>query len=169
MAGPKKPKAATAGEKRDEAVEVQFPLETDGEGWPPLQVEPIWCRPVPSGHDHYVVTNVPIHVLGISRGDVIRASRSAAGPLQFDSLVERGGHGTIRVIVADPSQVEAVAQTLAGFGCGVGDTYIEQLLTLDLSPEVNYAAVRGWLMDAEAAGRVDWEEGALAPSHRTLH
>ena len=79
------------------------------------------------------------------------------------------GHGTIRVIVANPDEVEAVGQSLASFGCEVSDTYIEQLLTVDLSPAVNYSAVRGWLLDADAADRIDWEEGALAPSHRTEH
>ncbi len=155
--------------KRDDAVEIQFDLHTDGEGWPPIPVEPIWCTPVAEGDQHYIVTNVPIHALEVSRGDVIRATRSPEGPLRFVALVEQGGHGTIRVIVADRAEVEAIAQSLASFGCVVSDTYIEQLLTLDLPPGVNYSAVRGWLLDADAAERLDWEEGAMPPSHRAEH
>lgn len=155
--------------KRDDAVEIQFDLETDGQAWPPIPVEPIWCTPAPAGDEHYIVTNVPIHVIGVSRGDIVHATRGDGGPLRFVAVVEQGGHGTIRVIVAKKDEVEAVAQSLASFGCVVSDTYIEQLLSVDLPPEVNYSAVRGWLLDADAADRLDWEEGMIAPSHRTEH
>ncbi|MCO4761048.1 MAG: DUF4265 domain-containing protein [Myxococcales bacterium] len=155
--------------KRDDAVEIQFDLETDGEGWPPIPVEPIWCTPVPSGDEHYTVTNVPIFAVDISRGDIIRAHRGQGGPMRFVALVEQGGHSTLRVIVANPDEVEAVAQSLASFGCVVNHTYIDQLLTLDLPPGVDYGVIRGWLLDADAADRVDWEEGALAAVHRVEH
>ena len=84
-----------------QAVEVQFPLQQLEPGWPPTTVEAIWCLPTPDEDGHFRVTNVPIHVIGVSRDDVVRARRGAAGPMEFVEVTARGGRSTLRDVFRD--------------------------------------------------------------------
>ncbi len=153
---------------RDDAVEVQFTVHQD-DGWPPTPVEPIWCVPVRGEADVYKVTNVPIHVLGLARGDDICAERGQGGPLEFVRHVRHGGHSTLRVIVAELDDVDAVAETVRSFGAVVQDTYIPQLLCVDVPADVDMTPIMAWLTDADASERIDWEEGVVAPHHMVAH
>ncbi len=152
-----------------QAVEVQFQLEQLEPGWPPTSVEAIWCVPADGVDDGYRVTNVPIHVLDIARDDVISVKPSEAGPLEFVGVLRRSGHSTLRVIVADLMDTDAVAEALGDLGAVVQNTYISQLLAVDLPSTIDFTAIRVWLIDAEGADRLDWEEGYLADGHRVLH
>ena len=152
-----------------QAVEVQFPLQQLEPGWPPTTVEAIWCLPTPDEDGHYRVTNVPIHVIGVSRDDVVRARRGAAGPMEFVEVTARGGRSTLRVIAAELMDTDAVAEELRATGAVVQNTYISQLLAVDVPADVDFGPIHAWLVDAEANGRLEWEEGHLAEGHVIVH
>ncbi len=164
--GPK-PSAPLDGDRRegsaDEAVEVHFPLTPDEEGWPPVSTEPIWARPL--GDDRYRLLNVPFFALGVSGGDVIEATRGDDGLRQFAGVVQASGHSTIRIIVADPSAVEELAEQILRRGCHVEASFIPALVAIDVPAEEDYAVLKAWLDDLEAAELLDYEEANVAPGH----
>lgn len=147
-----------------EAVEVHFPLTPDAEGWPPVPVEPIWVQPM--GEDRYRVLNVPFFALGVSSGDVIEASRDDAGIRHFKRVVQPSDRSTIRIIVAEPDGVEALADQILRRGCLVEASYIPALIAIDVPPQEDYGALLTLLDELEAAGVLDYEEANVAAAHR---
>ncbi len=157
------PSVAAAGEEAESAVEVHFSLTPDEQGWPPVPVEPIWARPM--GDDRYRLLNIPFFALGVSGGDVIVAPRGEDGLRHFQSVVEASGHSTIRIIAADPDGIEELADQIMRKGCHVEASYIPALVAIDVPPEEDYASLREWLDELEAANVLDFEEANLAASH----
>ena len=147
-----------------EAVEVHFPLTPDDEGWPPVPVEPIWVQPL--GDDRYRLLNVPFFALGVSSGDVIQATRDSTGIRHFVKVVQPSDRSTIRIIVAEPEGVEALADQIIRRGCLVEASYIPALLAIDVPPEEDYAALLALLDEFEAAEVLDYEEANIAAPHR---
>lgn len=153
---------------KDETVEVQFPLEVV-DGWPPVEVEALWCVPLDEAAGRYRVDNVPLFAVGIAWRDQILAERKD-GTLTFAEILEPSGRSVLRVLVDPDADPEAVAVALTERGAGVQRTPIEALLTVDLAADFDAAALLLWLDEAEAAGLLEWEEGLLAPNHQpTLH
>lgn len=145
-------------------VEVHFPLTPDDEGWPPVPVEPIWVEPL--GGDRFRLLNVPFFALGVSSGDVVSAPRDASGIRHFAAVVEPSERSTIRIIVADPDGVEALADQILRRGCLVEASYIPALMAIDVPPEEDYAALIDLLDELEAAEVLDYEEANIAAPHR---
>lgn len=153
----------------DKSVEIQFPLDVH-DGWPPVEVESLWCVPVDVAKGRYRVDNVPLFAVGVAWRDLVHAEREAGGPLTFKDVIESSGHSALRVLVDPDADPESVAIALTERGAGVQRTPIEALLTVDLAPDFDAAPLLLWLDEAEAAGLLEWEEGALADAHRpTLH
>ena len=147
-----------------EAVEVHFPLTPDEEGWPPVPVEPIWVQPV--GDDQYRLLNVPFFALGVSSGDLIEATRDETGIRHFKRVVEPSNRSTIRIIVAEPEGVEALADQILRRGCLVEASYIPALIAVDVPSQEDYGALLTLLDEFEAAGVLDYEEANIAAPHR---
>ncbi len=152
----------------ENTVEVQFPLDVQ-DGWPPVPVESLWCVPVDDAKGHYRVDNVPLFVLGVAWRDLILAERED-GSLVYRAVLEPSGHSVLRVLIDPDADPEAFAIALTERGAGVQRTPIESLLTVDLAPDFDAAELLLWLDEAEAAGLLEWEEGALSGAHLpTVH
>jgi hypothetical protein len=152
-----------------DAVELQIPLNVH-DGWPPTQVEALWARPVPGKPDLLRVDNVPVFAVELAREDVVRIER-IGGQATLVEVVRRGGHSTLRVIIdsdGDSDRIDDVAESLSELGGGVQRTFIDALLTVDIRPGADAAPLIAWLDQAEADGRLEWEEGWLAEAHRPV-
>jgi hypothetical protein len=140
----------------DDHVKVLFRLERDEDGFPPADVEGLWAQP--AGSDTYRIDNVPFFVRGIAVGDIVRATRSPEGELWFQSVAHEGGHGTIRIIVRDDSQEEAIKATFRSFGCSLEQSHIPGYFSADVPPAVDKAQMLNYLHQMDRADICGYEE-----------
>jgi hypothetical protein len=148
----------------DDHVKINFRLERDSDEYPPQDVESMWAVPV--GNDTYRLDNVPFFVRGVSSEDIVRAKQED-GLLFFASLVEPGGHSTVRVLIWNQHETQAVRDELRAMGCSSEGTNIPGLVAVDIPRSVRYAEVRDFLMAGEQNGRWEFEEGCIAQPAET--
>jgi hypothetical protein len=143
----------------DDHVKINFRLERDSDDYPPQDIESMWA--VPLGNGSYRLDNVPFFVRGVSSEDVVLAKREE-GELFFARLVEAGGHSTVRVLVSNQGETQAVRDELRALGCSSERTHVPGLIAVDIPPSVQYADVRVFLAKGEQNGRWEFEEGCIA-------
>jgi hypothetical protein len=101
--------------------------------------------------------NTPFYAKGLSVDDVIAATLAPDG-YEFDSVIERSGHSTYRLIPEDRDQVAQGLMDLQRLRCtweeGPGG-----LLAIDVPPESNIHDVYAVLESGSEQGIWDFEEG----------
>lgn len=104
---------------------------------------------------------MPFYVREVSSEDVVRA-RQEEGMLFFAGLVEAGGHSTVRVLIWDREETQAVRDELRAMGCSSEGTNTPGLIAVDIPPSVRYADVREFLATGKQNERWEFEEGCFA-------
>jgi hypothetical protein len=142
---------------------IQFELEPDEDGWPPVRSEGLWAVPV--GPETFRVDNTPWFVCGIACGDVVRAE-FRHGEWWFAEVVRRSGNGTIRIIPYPEGKLrgdrKAVLDLFAEFGVtGEGEQHFN-LVALDIPPGVDLVAVQGLLNRGFAEQLWDYDVGCAS-------
>lgn len=107
-------------------------------------VETLWATPL--GDDRYRLENSPFYAYSVSWEDVVFAPFNAdEGHPTFQTVLEKSGHRTIRVIFEDPveagSSSQALLDRLVAMGCsyeGASRTYI----CVDIPPGVELDTIR---------------------------
>ncbi len=146
----------------DDHIHVHFPLDVD-EGWPPVAVEAVWA--IDNGDGTARLDNVPFFAIGVAYQDLVAVAEDDAGCHQFAGVQAGSGHSTVRVIAAEAAALPGFIEKLVTLGCAFERSYIAALAAFDVPPHVDYAAIRAWLDEQEAAGVLDYEEGSLASQH----
>jgi hypothetical protein len=136
-------------------VKVLFRLERDSRGWPPVDIEGMWAKKV--GDNQYVLDNTPFYARGIAIGDVV-STVAIDGDLYFRKVLREGGHGTIRILLKNEAQLEALAARLESFRCEF-EVAPPRLVAVDVLPETAVAALLEYLAAEQAASRLGYEEG----------
>jgi hypothetical protein len=144
-----------------EQVKVEFLLEPDEDGYPPVSVERLWATPLPNGH--YVVDNIPFFVAGISAGDEI-AVDAIDGVLRFGILVCPSGISTFRVIPSDSDRVDVVRRELEGLGGNCEIHRQSGLIAIEVGADVPIQPFPDYFVREKAIGAIDFEEAALRHS-----
>jgi hypothetical protein len=120
-----------------EYVRVLFRLERGRDGYPPVDVEGLWAKPV--GEGRYEIDNIPFFVREIAVGDIIEADHFKS-EFWFRSVVSRSGHSTIRVIIYQAHLAEmrqTIEQQLSALGCDWEGGHIASLIAVDVPPAAN--------------------------------
>jgi hypothetical protein len=134
----------SAGE--DKYVKVGF---RDDEG----EVETLWA--VPLGANLYRVDNTPFFAYGISADDVVEARPEADGFLFFERVAHKSGHRTVRVMLAELSEIEPGPTLLADLkrlGCTYENAF-HKLICVDVPPAVSLDTVAEHLTRM----KLEWE------------
>jgi hypothetical protein len=146
--------------ENEDAVKISFDLTNTGWEW---KEESMWALPVRST-DIFKLDNIPLLAYGISQGDIFQAELSKEGVFYFKSVIERGGHSTIRIHFkmepVDLSIVKKYLDRVNQLGCsyeGNGST----LYALDIPPESNLSEVVDFLKEVEELGVWEYEEGYI--------
>ncbi len=139
-------------------VKIVFELEQDEDGYPPETVESLWAEDL--GKGLYRIDSIPFFAYDVSRGDTVRALERE-GELLFDEAIERSGHATLRVKVADEADVERVRDRLRALACESELSHLTGLFGVDVPSSADYEAVRAFLDGEESRERLDYEEAAL--------
>jgi len=98
----------------DHYVKVLFDLEQDEDGYPPAAAETLWAVRV--GDRLFQIDNIPFFVRGIAVNDIVSATPEE-GVFRYKEVVQPSGHGTIRLIVSEMSDVQAGAKSPPPLDC----------------------------------------------------
>src|SRR4051794_22166352 len=82
------------------------------------EVESMWATAI-NGH-LYRIENSPFYAYGVSWKDIAEALPGEDGALEFERVVEKSGHRTVRVILEKTSQSDAgkhILDQLVAMGC----------------------------------------------------
>lgn len=138
---------------------VYFPIESDGDGYPPVQGENLWAMVLADGL--YRLDNVPFFARGVSLGDDIKAEIVNGTPT-YAGVAHRGGHSTIRVAIADEQDVQGIRDDLRRLGCSTELSHLPRLISCDIPPDVGTDDVLRYLESGRAGGRIDYEVADIA-------
>ncbi|OOW87423.1 hypothetical protein Xvtw_06640 [Xanthomonas campestris pv. vitiswoodrowii] len=127
-------------------------------------VETLWA--IPLGGDLYKLDNSPFYAYGVSWQDTVLAPIDPREQMPtFQSVVERSGNRTIRVIFEPPvspgNASDELLQDLAALGCsyeGANPRYI----SVNIPPDVELQDVRSYLIARDA----QWEHAD--PTYESL-
>ncbi len=128
------------------------------------RVETPWAELL--SENEYRLENSPFWAYGVSYNDVIAAHPREDGSLPvFTSVVRKGGHRTVRVVLDPPAdeapESQAVLDGLVEIGCtyeGMTPGY----LAIDIPPGVSLDRVREYLISKD----VQWEH--VDPTYEEL-
>jgi len=127
---------------------VLFQLDPDY--WPGPGGETLWAEPiVGSEWRHFRLMNSPFHVRGVSFQDVVKARPiENSDVVQFESVVERGGHSTYMLIMlGSKPRVDAYWDVLEKMGCSYESAPAHwegeqrKLYSVDVPPSTDLDAV----------------------------
>ncbi|MEU6414250.1 DUF4265 domain-containing protein [Microbispora sp. NPDC046933] len=149
-------------------VRVVFDLPQDENGWPPAASERMWAVPVAPGR--VMLDNIPFFVRGVALGDVVRIETDDEGVVRAAEAVEFSGNCTIRVVpfTREPAGRQAVLDAFASWGVEGEGAEQFGLVALNVPPTADLAAVRRLLVQGEADGLWDYEEGCVTDAWRAL-
>jgi hypothetical protein len=77
---------------------VKVFIELESTDWHNYKTESLWVRAI--GGDLYQICNIPFYAMGLSYGDIIRATL-VNGDLVFMDVARRDGHSTYRFFIMD--------------------------------------------------------------------
>lgn len=154
----------------DYSVEIWFPVQKDEEGYPKSKNwEQLLARPVLERDDYFQIESVPFFLKNISRGDIVKANtvenkeiQEEGAVFQFDSVVDRGGHNTYRLLLKKkhPDDPGFTTDELLKKGVAVeerdGDFF-----AVDVSPSIDQKEIDEYLLSESKAGRWEMQDGYL--------
>jgi hypothetical protein len=137
----------------DALIKVIFKLEKGA--WHGHGAESMWAES--GGGDEYILRNVPFFAYGVSYGDKVRV-RSGGDGLAVKKVIERSGHSTYRVFVADEAGFAARWPDLERTGCTF-ERATQRHYAIDVAPAADIYKVYEVLEDGKKSGAWDFEEG----------
>jgi hypothetical protein len=140
-------------------VKVLFRLEKDEDGYPPVEVESLWGIVRPDGVE---LDNTPFFARGVALGDIVNVRKASDGALEFESVAQRGGHSTYRILVLKkhPEDPRHTMEELIARGLSVEED--AGLLAVDIPPEVPLDSIRSYLFEGINSGRWEVDEACRA-------
>jgi hypothetical protein len=136
-------------------IKIRFKL--DPSDWHGHGSETLWASQAIGSGACYQIENSPFFARGISHLDVVKAVPSdAEHVLDFEGVLQRGGHSTYMLIVTDESRFAPHWKILADKKCSYESMYIDlsfgrrQLLSVDVPPTADLVEVYHALEQSEA-------------------
>lgn len=84
------------------------------------------------------------------------------GELRFTGVASEGGHSTVRILIWNQEDTEAVRQELRQMGCSSEAAHLPGLVAIDIAESANYGTIKRFLEEGQRSGRWDFEEGCIA-------
>jgi hypothetical protein len=125
-------------------------------------IESAWAKKKGEG---YELNNILFYAKEYSLGDIIRAEE-IEGELFATDLIEESGHSTIRILFSDVALVQPTRDTLKSKGCASELSNIDQLISVDIPPEVSYASIKHYLDEGLAKELWEYQEACISTKHR---
>lgn len=139
---------------------VNFPLEQDEDGYPPIAVESIWAK---KGRrvNEFILDNIPFFARAATLGDIITALPDEHGNLWFQGLLRRSANSLMRVVFFEPESITDVGQCLVSLGCAVEYLRTHNLLAASVPRTTRFADIQKYLASEADKGTLDYEEAII--------
>lgn len=156
----------TAG---DYCAEIWFRIEKDKDGYPRSKSwEQLLAKPILERDDYFQIESVPFFLKNVSRGDIVKAKTVKNDEIQkgesfeFDSVVDRGGHNTYRLLLRKrhPTDPDFTTQELLKNGLAI-EEQDGNFLAVDVPPSVDQRAIDQYLLRESESGRWEMQDGYL--------
>ena len=132
-------------------------LKRDGDGFPPVDVEQIWCA---RSGEYYRVDSIPFFAPSLALGDVVEAMPDEDGKMWVRGVVVESGHATVWVVCSlGPDDQAGARQLFSDLGCPSEGSHIPGYFAVTVPPDVDREAVRAALDAGCVAERWDYAEG----------
>ncbi|WP_119078709.1 DUF4265 domain-containing protein [Chitinophaga alhagiae] len=115
----------------------------------------------------YKIKRIPLYVLGVAWGDIVRAEHNADGNcFTCLEIIAPSGHSTVQVMLMQTTKnEEALRGLFRDMGCGsvsAGSGYF----VLDVPANLDYGPVKPKLEQLSGNGVLDYAEALLSDNHR---
>jgi len=139
-------------------------LRRDGDGWPPFDYEEVPAERLT--RDRYRLSSVPAFARRLAFGDIVRVEFYGEPAVAWiEEVLEPSGNSTVRVIVRRGAADSTVISAIRDLGVVAVPTPLDGLFAVNIPRDLDYARIRKRLLEYEASGEIDFEEGALSPHH----
>lgn len=143
----------------DSLVKVYFIIKNEKDEF---ESEGIWCI---RRDNVYIVDNIPFVAKNLALGDTITAEFDLADKsYYFNDFVTVSGNSTIRLYFEDADLIAPTRNDLNGLGCESEVLDARNLLTVNVSKEVDYAPIKEFLERGEKEGKWVYEVPCLSHS-----
>jgi Domain of unknown function (DUF4265) len=152
----------------DYSVEVWFPIEKDKDGYPSSKDwEQLIAYPIIENDKLFKLASIPFYLRNVSLGDVVKANVTTLFDDEmevfvFDSVVQRGGHNTYRLLLKRPRS-DALTDTITDLlsrGMAV-EHKDNDFLAVDVPPGLDQHKVDAFLIEQADHGRWGMQDGNL--------
>src|SRR5437763_1464201 len=130
-------------------AKINFKLEKDEDGFPPVETESLWANRSPQG---YIIDNIPFFTKDAINGDLVSVQTHKDGSLWFDKCVHKSGNSLIRLIFFDEISFEEVMDKIKEMGCGTEFLTAYRMMSIDIPSSVNYSDVLDYIKMKEKDG-----------------
>jgi hypothetical protein len=136
---------------------IDFLLDVK-DGFPPISVERINAKFC--GDGMYELENTPFFAPETAFGDIVTASLTPHGRLQFDSCVRPSSYKSISIIILDESMDRELMDDLRGRDCVIeyGEFGVFRMLAVGVPPATDYVAIKALLDKHELDGKISYAE-----------
>jgi hypothetical protein len=146
-------------------VRIQFRLDPDEDGYPPVTVEVLNASPQADGL--FRLDNAPFFTRDVSYGDLVRATPSeVSGQYEFESVVSESAFTSISIILLDREMDELLMNLFRGCQCILefGEFGKLRMLAVAIPASADYAVLRAKLTGYEAQEKLSFAELAVPRS-----
>lgn len=138
-------------------TKIIFPIKQDEDGYPPEGSESMWAI---VNNNVFIIDNIPFFLYGVSFGDTVTA-KIINNKLIYETTVKYSRHSTIRVLFHELEYLKKIRQELIALGCSSEVSHLENLISLDIPPEVSIKIIREFLDAYERENIIGYEEAAV--------
>lgn len=141
-----------------EMCKINFKLEKDEDGFPPVAVETLWADPSSTG---YTIDSIPFFTKDVANGDIVSVKKDGDGSLWFDKRISSSGHSLIRLIFFDHSFRDEISFHLKKTGCSTEYISDYEMMSVDIPENVDYQDVLNYIGIKAGVGVIDYEEAII--------
>jgi hypothetical protein len=139
-------------------------LTRDTSGWPPFDSEEIEADELQE--EEFRLRRPPAFAKRLAAGDVVRVGRYTDSQVPWvEEIIESSEHSTVRIIVRKGIDDSIVTNLIEALQLRAWPTPLAGLFAVDIPADRDYSVIRATLLSRQAAGDIDFEEGALSARH----
>jgi hypothetical protein len=136
---------------------IDFELEVI-DGYPPISTERLNAKAC--GEGNFEILNTPFFVPETAYGDIVTASISRRGRLEFVRCVKSSPYKAVSVIILDAEMDRQLMDDLRGRDCVIeyGEFGVYRMLAIGVPPTTDYVAIKALLDKHEKSSKLSYSE-----------
>lgn len=118
-------------------IELVFSVEVK-EGWPPVEVEAIWCV---EGESGYYLKNVPFFVKGLSVGDKFSPEFDPEGRVVAWNILSKSDSSIMWIMINHGVEIHSALDELKKLGCNIEELKQLSYCAVEIPGSVSFSSV----------------------------